>query len=103
MKYSSDIYKMPVSVVLQRMATDCKRRRLERGLSRKSLSELSGVPAPSIERFETKHKISLESYAQIANALDFTDELVSVMSKPKYHTIGELEAITKNKTRQRGR
>jgi len=103
MDYSYDIYRMPVSLVLERMASDCRKRRLEKGLSRKSLSELSGVSAASIERFETKYRISLESYAQIACALDYTDELLSVMSKPKFNTVKELEIITKNKTRQRGK
>lgn len=93
---------MPISTVLEHLAADCKKRRLEKGLSRKTLSEISGVPAASIERFESKYKISLESYARIADALDYTAELLAVMSKPKYTTISELETITKNKTRQRG-
>jgi len=103
MNYKYEIYRMPIGVIMEKLASDCRKRRLEKGLSRKSLADLSGVPAASIERFETKHKIALESYALLADALDYTDELLSVMSKPKFSTMNELETINKNKNRQRGK
>jgi len=51
---------------MQRLAENLKARRLEKKISTKSLSEMSGVPASSIQRFELKHSISLESYVKLA-------------------------------------
>ena len=57
-KYMFDPY--PLQVTMQRLAENLKTRRLEKKLSTKSLSEMSGVPASTIQRFELKHSISLE-------------------------------------------
>jgi transcriptional regulator with XRE-family HTH domain len=62
-KYVFDPY--PLQVTMQRLAENLKARRLEKKLSTKSLSEMSGVPASSIQRFELKHSISLESYVKL--------------------------------------
>ena len=58
-KYVFDPY--PLQVTMQRLAENLKARRLEKKLSTKSLSEMSGVPASSIQRFELKHSISCAS------------------------------------------
>ena len=80
-----------------------RQRRLEKGVSRKLLSKLTGVPAPSIERFETTRKISLESFVKIVCTLNYFDELVNVMHEPKYRTIDELKDIQDNENRKRGK
>ena len=72
--YIFDPYPLPVT--MQRMAENLKARRLEKKLSTKSLSALSGVPAATIQRFELKHSISLESYVKLAKALGYSDELM---------------------------
>ena len=43
--------------LMQQLAERLKVRRLEKGLSRQALAELSGVPAPTIARFEQQHAI----------------------------------------------
>lgn len=87
---------------MKRMADNLKARRLEKKLSTKSLSAMSGVPASTIQRFELKHSISLESYVKLAKALGYTEEVMQLLSEPKYDTIKELLEINKNKTRKRG-
>ena len=96
------LYTEPLSSVLASMAADFRKRRLEKGLSRKAVSERSGVPVPTIARFETEHKISLESYAALCQSLDYVSNLKSVMSEPKYSTMSELEEINGNRYRKRG-
>ena len=98
--YTFDPY--PLHVTLQRMAENLKARRLERKLSTKSLSAMSGVPASSIQRFELKHAISLESYVKLAKALGYSEEMIQLLSEPKYDTMEELLEINKNRTRKRG-
>lgn len=63
-RYVFDPY--PLQVTMQRLAENLKARRLEKKISTKSLSEMSGVSASSIQRFELKHSISLESYVKLA-------------------------------------
>ncbi len=99
-KYTFDPYPLPVT--MQRLAENMKARRLERKLSTKSLSAISGVPASSIQRFELKHSISLESYVKLAKALGYSEDLMQLLAEPKYDTMEELLEINKNKTRKRG-
>lgn len=98
--YTFDPY--PLQVTMQRLAENLKARRLERKLSTKSLAAMSGVPASSIQRFELKHSISLESYVKLAKALGYSEEMMQLLAEPKYDTMEELLEINKNKTRKRG-
>ena len=99
-KYVYDPY--PLQVTMRRLAENLKARRLEKKLSTKSLSEMSGVPASSIQRFELKHSISLESYVKLSKALGYSEEIMQLLSEPKYDTMEELLEINKNRTRKRG-
>ena len=99
-RYVFDPY--PLQVTMQRLAENLKARRLEKKISTKSLAEMSGVPASSIQRFELKNSISLESYVKLAKALGYSEEIFSLLSEPKYDTMEELLEIHKNKTRKRG-
>ena len=92
----------PLAVTMQRLAENLKARRLEKKLSAKSLAEISGVPASSIQRFELKHAISLESYVKLAKALGYTEEIMQLLAEPKYDTMEELLEINKNRKRKRG-
>ena len=99
-KYVFDPY--PLQTTMQRLTENLKTRRLEKKLSTKSLAEMSGVPASSIQRFELKHSISLESYVKLAKALGYSEENMQLLSEPKYDTMEELLEINKNRTRKRG-
>ena len=94
-KFVFDPY--PLQVTMQRLAENLKTRRLEKKLSTKSLSEMSGVPASSIQRFELKHSISLESYVKLAKALGYSEEIMQLIAEPKYYTMEELLEINKNR------
>ena len=89
--------------LLQTLARNLQKRRLEKGLSRDALSELSGVPAPTIAKFEQKHTISLASYVALAKALGYARAIKSLLDEPLYDTMEELDLINKNKNRKRGR
>lgn len=85
------------------LADNMQKRRLEKGLSREALTELSGVPTPTIAKFEQKHTISLSSYVALAKALGYSTSLKELLSEPIYNTMEELEMINKNKNRKKGR
>lgn len=85
------------------LASRIKRRRLERGMSRASLSRACGVPAPTLAKFEATGQISLISAIAVAQALGYGDEISALFAQPKYDTLEQLQIITKNKNRVRGR
>ena len=85
------------------LARNLQQRRLEKGLSREALSEMSGVPASTIAKFEQKHTIALTSYVALAKALGYSADIKQLLSEPQYSTMEELETINRNKNRKRGR
>lgn len=85
------------------LANNLQKRRLEKGLSREALTELSGIPTPTIAKFEQKHTISLSSYVALAKALGYSKTIKELLSTPVYNTMEELEMINKNKDRKKGR
>ena len=88
--------------LLTTLSRGLKKRRLEKGYSRAMLQDLAGVPAPTIARFETSSKISLESFVKLSMALGYQEELSNLFVKEKYTTMEEMETIKKNRNRQRG-
>ena len=103
MEYRLDNYSLNPQILLGRLAANCKARRLEKGYSRRTLSDLTGVPAPTIERFERTGNISLESFCRIATLFDYFDEVAALMNHTKYSTSKELETINRNHNRKNGR
>ncbi|MBP5477699.1 MAG: helix-turn-helix transcriptional regulator [Paludibacteraceae bacterium] len=89
--------------LMQQLAERLKARRLEKGLSRPALAGLSGVPAPTIARFEQRYAISMRQYIDLAMALGYADQLQVLMQEPIYRTMEELETIKQNQHRKRGR
>lgn len=85
------------------LAQNMQKRRLEKGLSRKAISELSGVPVPTIAKFEQKHSISLASFVALAKALGYAKAIRELLAEPLFNTMEELEMINKNKNRKKGR
>ena len=73
--------------LMQQLAARLKARRLEKGLSRLALAEISGVPAPTIARFEQQYAISMRQYIDLAIALGYADQLQKLMQEPIYKTI----------------
>lgn len=88
--------------LMQQLAERLKTRRLEKGLSRPALAEISGVPAPTIARFEQQCAISMRQYIDLAIALGYADQLEVLMKEPIYKTMEELETIKQNQHRKRG-
>ena len=103
MEYSFDIFDKNPERLATILAENCRKRRLDKGLSRRSLSEIIGIPEPTLERFETKGKISLGAFLKLVVEFGWFDEMSIIMSKSKFTTGEELETINKNQGRQRGR
>ena len=103
MEYRLDNYSCDPQLLQDRLAQNCRARRLEKGYSRKTLSDLTGIPAPTIERFERTGKISLEGFCRLAIQFDYFDEMAAILNHTKYSTSQELEVINTNQNRKNGR
>lgn len=103
MEYSFDIFDKNPERLAIILAENCRRRRLDRGMSRRSLAEATGIPEPTLERFETKGKISLEAFLKLVVEFDWFDEMSAILGKSKFMTGKELEIINRNQNRQKGR
>lgn len=62
-------------------------RRKELGISQKELSKISGVSYASIRRFENTGEISLTSLLNLADAINYLDDLYKVFSSPAIKSI----------------
>ena len=93
---------MPSELKLK-IAKRAKALRLQKSLKRTSLSEISGVSASSIKRFETTGQVSFTSLLQIANALGVLNEFSSLFKTETPMTLAELEKLEHTPTPLRGR
>ncbi len=91
------------SELIRSLSERVRQRRLEKGMSRKSLSDISGVPVPTISRFENQHAISLQQFLDLTIALGYAEEAQALLSEAKYSSMEELEQIRQNKERKHGR
>lgn len=97
-----ELFTESVEAIMKIVAGNAKRRRLEKGWTRKYLYEMSGVPVSTIAKFERDCTISLASYISIAKALGYSEGVKKLMSEPLFSTMSELNTINSNKNRRRG-
>ncbi len=76
-----------------------RERRLASNLSRETLAGRSGVPAPTLRKFETTGAISLIGLLRLADGLDCLDDFKALFPRKPVMTMEEFVAPT----RQRGR
>ena len=94
------LFLMPTDV-LRDISYAAKARRLAENLSRKTLSERSGVPAPTIRHFEETGHIGVLALLKIAEAMDCLREFSALFPKKKMMTVEDIERSRQK--RKRGR
>ena len=87
--------------IAKEMASDFRKRRIEKNLTREEVADKSGVAVSNIVRFEQKGLISLTNLIGIAMALGYTAEIKNIFSKPKYSTMEELLQIKRNTNKKK--
>lgn len=80
----------------KKIAGDFRSRRIEKGITRENVAEMSGVALANVTRFEQKGLISLKNLISLASVLGYLSELKNVFAEPKFSTMEELELIRKN-------
>lgn len=88
-----------------KIAENIRARRLAMELTQEGLSERSGVPLPTLRKFEQKGTISLESFLKLLMVIGSLEELINILkpSKPTFTSIDDVLKDTENTFRKRGR
>lgn len=85
-----------VEDVAKTIANDFRCRRIERGLTREEMAEMSGVALGTLARFEQKGLVSLKNLIELARALGYIADVKNIFSEPKFSTMAELDQIRRN-------
>ncbi|MCE0732031.1 helix-turn-helix domain-containing protein [Halomonas sp. G15] len=86
---------LTASDVQHDLASAIRRRRRELKLSRDALAERSGVPAPTIKRFETTGQISLRQFLLLWQSVDRL-ERVAELAAPAPTMPGSIEEVLRD-------
>lgn len=88
-----------------KIAENIRARRLSIELTQEGLAERSGVPLPTLRKFEQKGAISLESFLKILMVVGELEELINILkpSKPVFNSIDDVLKGTDGVSRKRGR
>lgn len=97
-----DNYSLPnADEIGMEIATDFRRRRVEKNLTREQLAEKTGISVSNVVRFEQKGLISLSNLIHLALAMGYGSEIKNLFAQPKYETMEELSQIRKNASKKR--
>jgi transcriptional regulator with XRE-family HTH domain len=88
----------------KKLAENVRLRRLSMNLTQAGLSERSGVPLPTLRKFEQKGLISLESFLKLQMVVGGLDSMLDALSLPEqsFSSIDEVLKENKKPARQRG-
>ena len=89
----------------KKLAENVRLRRLDMELTQEGLAQRSGVPLPTLRKFEQKGTISLESFLKLLMVLGGLDDIIQAtkVSKKEFASIDEVLNANNTPTRQRGR
>ena len=80
------------------LAAALRKRRRARKHSRQKAAEVSGVPSPTLRRFETTGEISLRQFLMLCAAYGDISAASALLPEPGPATMDELLATHRNKT-----
>lgn len=87
-----------------KIAKNLRLRRLAMELTQETLADRSGIPLPTLRKFEQKGSISLESLLKLLMVVGGIEEIIEVLkpSQPKFTSIDDVLKGTTSITRKRG-
>lgn len=88
----------------RKLAENVRQRRLSMDLTQEGLAERSGVPLPTLRKFEQKGAISLESYLKLQMVVGGLEAMIDALDIPEqsFSSIDEVLKDDNKPTRQRG-
>ena len=87
-----------------KIAENIRARRLSMELTQEGLAERSGVPLPTLRKFEQKGTISLESFLKLLMVVGEVEELLNILKPTKltFNSIDDVLKDTDSVSRKRG-
>ena len=87
------------------LAAHARSRRLQMDLTQEGLAQRSGVPLPTLRKFEQKGSISLDSYLKLQMVLGGLEDILAAMriKDVKFSSIDDVLKADSMPVRQRGR
>ncbi|WP_312171866.1 helix-turn-helix transcriptional regulator [Chryseobacterium sp.] len=92
------------SKIHKKLIDNIRERRLQMELTQEGLAERSGVPLPTLRKFEQKGLISLDSFLKLLSVVGGLEEMVDVL-KPKEQSFRSIDDVLKSEgkpTKKRG-
>lgn len=88
----------------RKLAENVRQRRLGMDLTQEGLAERSGVPLPTLRKFEQKGAISLESFLKLQMVVGGLEAMLDALelSQQSFTSIDEVLEDDNKPTRQRG-
>ncbi len=83
------------SKVQKSLIDNVRRRRLQMNLTQEGLAERSGVPLPTLRKFEQKGLISLDSFLKLLVVVGGLEEMVDAI-KPKENSFKSIDDVLKS-------
>lgn len=84
-----------LSKTQKKLVDNFRERRLQMNLTQEVLAERSGVPLPTLRKFEQKGLLSLNSFLKLLSVVGGLEELVDVL-KPKEQSFKSIEDVLKS-------
>ncbi len=87
-----------------KLAENVRQRRLNMDLTQEGLSKRSGVPLPTLRKFEQKGVISLESYLKILMVVGGLEKMLDALTieQQSFSSIDDVLEDDNKPTKQRG-
>lgn len=91
--------------VQKKLADNVRLRRLQMELTQKALAVRSGVPLPTLRKFEQKGTISLESFLKLQMVLGGLEDILKAteVKEIEFSSIDEVLDADSTPTRKRGK
>jgi transcriptional regulator with XRE-family HTH domain len=87
-----------------KLAENVRQRRLNMDLTQEGLSKRSGVPLPTLRKFEQKGAVSLESYLKILMVVGGLEKMLDALTieQQSFSSIDDVLEDDNKPTKQRG-
>ncbi|HIB8181801.1 TPA: helix-turn-helix domain-containing protein [Elizabethkingia anophelis] len=79
----------------KKVVQNIRERRLQMRLTQEGLAERSGVPLPTLRKFEQKGSISFDSFLKLLAVVGGLEEMIDVL-KPKEQSFTSIDDILKS-------
>jgi transcriptional regulator with XRE-family HTH domain len=103
--YNNMVLLITPAKALKKLAEHARARRLQMELTQEGLAKRSGVPLPTLRKFEQKGSISLESFLKLQMVLGGLEDILKAtqIKDTLFSSIDDVLEADRGSTRKRGK